>query len=66
MTLVEREFSHIFVDPVAVVPIIQQDKFCWVADKGTGSVVKLDDAGNEVVRFTGMTDPQIILVNQGN
>jgi hypothetical protein len=59
-----NELSIPFQHPVGVSIIRQEDPGCWVADEGAGSVVKLDGLGIEQARFSGMTSPKSLLINQ--
>ena len=62
--LFPSEFAVTFNDPRAVSVILQKESASWVADRGTGSLVKLNHTGKETARFTGVVDPKTIRINQ--
>lgn len=60
------EYMRTLSDPVACSIVQSTVPTCWVAENGSGSVVNYDIFGEQVIRYTGLVAPRVILVNQPN
>ncbi|MBF0431607.1 MAG: hypothetical protein HQK83_10030 [Fibrobacteria bacterium] len=63
--LTSTEFKKDYEHPVAVSMVFGDVPSCWVADDGIGTVMLINDKGEETSRFTGMTAPRQISINKG-
>ena len=58
------EFSRDIPDPVDIVMVRGAEPMAMVAEYSSGSIIKLDELGNEVFRISGMNLPRKIAINQ--
>ncbi len=61
-----HELAIQFEHPTTAEMVQDNPPSCWIADDGIGSVIRLDNTGREIARYTGLTAPNIIVINQGN